>query len=286
MKKILVSLMVLALCVPAMAATVVVADNTSDNTGTITITAASGAIVGLGLDVAVTGGNITEIVSISPATFNIFPDAAQAIGAGYLYGEGSPVAVIGSAGVDTLPSASFAISAGMLNGEATAGASGAASVVITVRVDANVTVSVSENALRGGIVLTDGSNDAGSGSGPITTGACYTGPDVAQWNLVGQPDSWCYVSQCHGDANGATEIIAKQTRTVGYDDIAILVDGFNKAYTDPVTNPWIAADFNHASEVIAKQTRRVGYDDINVLLAWFNTAGVPADCLTGSPVSP
>ena len=282
MKKILVSLMVLALCVPAMAATVTVNDDT-DGTGSIVVTASSDAIVGLGLDIAVSGANITAI-SIDPATFEIYPDAAQAAGAGYTYGAGSPIALIGSAGVDTLPSASFCISAGMLNGAATAGADGAVTVTIDVATDltagSSCTVTVTENALRGGIVLTTGANDAGSGSGTISSVStvCYTGPDLAQWTLVGEPDSWCAASQCYGDADGATEVIAKKTRTVGYNDIDILVAGFNQIYVDPVTTPWIAADFDHAAEIIAKKSRRVGYDDIDVLLLYFNQAIVPADC--------
>lgn len=118
-------------------------------------------------------------------------------------------------------------------------------------------------------------------------GTCYTGPDFTEWIAVGRPESWCTPYQCHGDADNAVDMIGKCYRRIGYGDIDILLDGFNKAYSgDPLIDPWISADFDHAAEIIAKQSRRVGYNDINILLSWFNTADVPADCQTASPVSP
>ncbi|MDH4203739.1 MAG: GEVED domain-containing protein, partial [Phycisphaerae bacterium] len=63
-----------------------------------------------------------------------------------------------------------------------------------------------------------------------TNNDCFpsTKPDYSEWVLVGKPTSWCTPTQCHGDANGTTEVISKVVRQVGYQDINILVAGFNK----------------------------------------------------------
>ena len=127
---------------------------------------------------------------------------------------------------------------------------------------------------------------------------CYTGPDTTEWESVGSPDSWCADYQCHGDADDATEKFGRASRRVGYNDINILLAGFNQPYSgdpdvdggDPGTDPdtWIAADFDHASEKFGRASRRVGYADINVLLWHFNDAhgAPPADCQDASPSSP
>jgi len=218
MKKALVILVVLALCVPAMAATVTITDNL-DGTGTITVDAVGGNIVGLGLDIDVTvGGNITAAV-VDTATFNIHMDAAHDMEEGtpgsYGYGDGTPIAnqdAVGEAAV----SANFAVSVGALNGESTAGATGSASVSITVTVDGDTTIEVSENALRNGIVLTDGTGeDITNGTAGVVTGTIagpggdcferYYAPGTAQHDLflsLGSPDCWCSdIHQC-GDVNG------------------------------------------------------------------------------------
>ena len=73
---------------------------------------------------------------------------------------------------------------------------------------------------------------------------------------------------------------------VGYNDIKILVAGFNKPYYgDPAAQPWIAADIDHKAERIGKGMCRVGYNDINVLLSYFFKPAnqVPADCQTATP---
>ncbi|MHC5198586.1 MAG: SIMPL domain-containing protein, partial [Planctomycetota bacterium] len=156
MKKILASLLVLALCAPAMAATITVEDIGG---GQATITVATEGeeanIVGLGLDVVVTGGEVTA-VSVDTANFNIFPDYAYFLETdedpnGYEYGEGHPVAAMLEAGKLELPQSSFALSLGNLNGEETPGADGATEVVITVDWSGDL-LEVCENATRGGIV--------------------------------------------------------------------------------------------------------------------------------------
>ena len=285
--------LLLSVCAPVMAATVTMLDN-ADGTLTVTITADGAVnIVALALDVDLTeGGNVTS-VSIDTPCFNIFPDAAHELGAGYAYGAGTPICATNAPGEVPLPGASFTFCVGCLNGPSIPGADGAASVQFTLTFDEESSFCISENSIRGGIILTDGTGeDITNGTSGVVCGVstcqlCWCEvPDCEEWIEVGMPASWMSSTQCHGDADGMTEIIAKKTRTVGYNDIDILVAGFNQIYTDPVTHPWIAADFDHHAETIAKKSRRVGYNDINILLAWFNQPGVPTDCDTTNPVVP
>lgn len=279
MKKILASLLVLALCAPAMAATVEVIDD-ADGTGSIVVTAeGADPIVGLGLDIVVTGANVTA-VTISPATFNIYPDAAYTLETttpgSYTYGAGSPVALIAGPGKDDLPLASFCISAGMLNGSGTPGADGAAVVTIDVETDlasGSCTVAVTENAARGGIVLTTGAGeDITSQTGDtITNGtpaeciksgtALYT-----TWDSVGKPDCWCYAKQCRGDGDGAVQ----GPFWVGLDDLT----GFLAAYNQFVLP---AGGICYDNDRAIQGPFRVSLDDLTIFLTYYNQFVVP-DC--------
>ena len=70
------------------------------------------------------------------------------------------------------------------------------------------TVEITENAVRGGIVLEDG------GSADLLTTGCEvyceepntcmaeTNPGYANWLYWDKPDCWCYPRQCRGDVNG------------------------------------------------------------------------------------
>ncbi len=213
MKKILVSLLVLALCTPAMAASVTINDN-GDGTGTIVVDAGEpNAIVGLALNINATGGNITlcEIDGTANPTFNIYPDAAhdleEAEEGSYTYGAGTPIADQEAAG-EVAVSNSFAISVGALNGEETPGADGASTVTINIEVDANTNICVEENALRGGIVL------AGEGGGVDINGEIVCG------DITSGPACWGYDCHYRGDVDGDCDVDA--------DDITVAV----AAWTD------------------------------------------------------
>ena len=295
MKKILVSLMVLALCVPAMAATVVIDDGTpGDGIGTITVTReGTENIVGLALEIAQTAGGNIAGVTVDTATFDIFPDAAYDLGVAYTYGAGTPIAnplAAGEVGISN----SIAISVGALNGAATAGATGSASVVITVTVDtADTTIEVQENALRGGIVLTDGTGEdissgvAGVVSGTITvSSSCWTGDAAStlEFDAVAAAgalnDCWCISNnprQCHGDAEGTAE--GKSFYWVSTLDLGVLLGAWNEDIATLVAGgpADICADFDHQPE--GKSLYRVSTIDLGILLANWNLANLPApDC--------
>ncbi|MHC5120835.1 MAG: hypothetical protein ACYSO7_04890 [Planctomycetota bacterium] len=285
MKKILVTLLVLALCTPAMAATVTITDN-ANGTGTVTVTAAGAVnIVGLALDVdATAGGNITAATS-DTATFNIYPDAAytQELGAGYVYGTGTPIAAQAAVAGEVAISNSFALSVGALNGDSTAGATGSASVSFTITVDDNTTIEIKENAARGGIVLTDGSGEditngtAGVVSGTITVPTDCIAPAAAtyaDWVSLGKPDCWCYEKQCNGDVDGlSVGSKLKGFAHVETNDLNVLLAAWN--VKEPTKGPGIlsipngvCADFDHvAVGSKLKGFARVETNDLNLLLA-------------------
>lgn len=293
MKKILVSLLVLALCAPAMAATVTITDN-EDGTATITV-AKEGAdnIVGLALNIDVTGGNVTD-ANVATATFDIFPDAAYTLESttpgSYGYGDGTPIADQDAAGEVGI-SNSFAISVGALNGEFVAGANGAASVDILVTVDADANICVEENAIRGGIVLTTGAGEditngtAGVVCGDVTVGSepeCVksTAPFYSDWVLAGSPDCWCYRKHCRGDADGQNQSSKQGSWAVGTNDLDILVAAWQVFGTpDQLGEPGICADFAKDAQSSKQGSWRVGTNDLDLLiLSWQVFDPGVADC--------
>jgi hypothetical protein len=257
MKKFLASLLVLALCAPVMAATVTINDN-GDGTGTIVVDAtAEGLIVGLGLNIDTTGGNITAL-SIEPATFNIFPDAAHDMElttqGSYGYGDGTPIANQDAVGEAAL-SSSFAVSVGMLNGETTAGAAGAAVVTINIAVDAATNICVEENAIRGGIVLTDG-----------------TGVDIDGAVVCGDVIPGPVVPTCQ-DYN-LTKLTGGTDNLVNVSDINLFIGYVNTNKTGSffvvnAANP----NYDPLYNITAKQggtDTLINVSDLNALISWIN----------------
>lgn len=146
-------------------------------------------------------------------------------------------------------------------------------------------VGLAENLLRGGVVLEDTTQETVVNfiecDVDVIPDKCFPSdhPDYAEWLAVGEPNSWCYPRQCHGDADNAEEQIGKPYYWVGYNDLTIFLAGFGQLeYVDPVTDPWIAADFDHAEEQIGKPYYRVGYDDLNIFLANFGQLTVDPNC--------
>ena len=176
--------------------------------------------------------------------------------------------------------------------------------LIIVTVSAPCTMTVVGNATRGNIVL---EGDPVTSENPSQLqfdipGICYTGPDVAEFNAVGKPDSWCYVRQCHGDTDDTESeygpepppMMSKPKAWVTNEDIIVTLTGYLQDYNgNPATQPWISADFNHAENeygpepppMMSKPKARVTNEDIVVLLTYYLQT-VPTDCQTASPVVP
>jgi hypothetical protein len=176
-----------------------------------------------------------------------------------------------------------------------------------VKVSGECTMSIAENATRGGVVLTD--PDAAP---TVTLSSCEVGgaaecfpsdhPDYAEWVAVGKPNCWCYPRQCHGDADGLKEGSAKKGYYyVHFNDLNVLLAGWNTlepdkgpgiaTVTGPNGEPGICADFAHDQEGSAKKGYyRVHFNDLNILVSNWNVLepdkgpGVPPDC--GGTVEP
>jgi len=159
MKKILASLLVLALVAPAFAI-----DFTATDMGNgqlrVNYTLTAGEVLrGMALKVAVTSGNAvvaaTDDVVIPAASFNTFIDYAFSNPTGYAVGAGHPLANPAAAGVLDLstPKAEFVVSLGYLD---TAGAQGGitASSFFDIFFDLSGTSAgtITADTLRGGIV--------------------------------------------------------------------------------------------------------------------------------------
>ncbi|MHC4110686.1 MAG: hypothetical protein ACYSUY_06410, partial [Planctomycetota bacterium] len=118
-------------------------------------------------------------------------------------------------------------------------------------------------------------------------------PDAAEWFAVGEPLCWCYLRQCHGDADGELGGSAKTGfYAVGPADLGILINSW--LVLEPGFGPGIAsipngicADFAHDQGGSVKTGfYRVGPSDLAILITnWLVLEpgfgpGVPADCLT------
>ncbi len=119
-------------------------------------------------------------------------------------------------------------------------------------------------------------------NGPCVAPDCFpsSDPNYGQWVSVGKPASWCgsNLRQCHGDADNATQLVGKSNYWVSPNDLAILVAGWEKAYTNPTACPWISADFDHKGQVVGKSTYRVSPNDLAILVQYWEKATVPNNC--------
>jgi hypothetical protein len=314
MKKILVSLLVLAMCAPAMAAVTASWLDNEDGTGTLTLTAGTGEdIVGIGLLVDATAGQVDSYNVDS--FFDIFVDVAfdqETNGDGYTYGEGvSTVSAADPAGpglLADLPSADpFSISVGGLGGEVEPLAAAPAVAQIVLNAAGGATIDLAIDPIRGGIVGSAGTHTV-TGLPPTVTitdvpPECIDSghADYAEWSAVGKPDSWCAPRQCYGDADGLSHKYADAPpfppglpdlySYVTSEDVTILVTGYKAAYSgDPATDPWIAADFDRANRKYADAPpfppglpdlyARVTAEDVAILVTYYKAAdaAIPTDC--------
>lgn len=146
-------------------------------------------------------------------------------------------------------------------------------------------MTLAANSTRGGVVRIGGGSVTPVFNNPyvIADGGCYTGPDKAEWEAVGKPESWCNPRQCEGDADGLQEgSVFTGFYWVGVGDLNLLISGWkNQNYTNEAECPWIAADFDHKQEgSVFTGYYRVGVGDLNILIAnWKSDANIQANCL-------
>ncbi len=223
MRKVLLSLLVMALAVPAFAAVEFSAVDNGDGTVSVVIDTAD-VVRGLALKVTCSEG--AELVDLEPevnAAFNTFIDFAFTTEAGapgtYEVGDGHPFALADEAGVAAAGATEFSISMGVLdeggNQEGFVSEIGG-EVLITFKTGAGM-VCFELDTLRGGVV----------GDEALTTNLDDEGICVA---VTDGPECWNYPRFGEGDGNG--------DGVITFADLQILIN----AWAPNPYNP--CADFN------------------------------------------
>lgn len=294
MKKMFLMLAVLLLVSAAYASVDIGCTRTPD-TNEITVTYVASAPSekprGIALDISLSNGyTISKVAKLTDNKYWVYPGTIDVEGAQY---NGSPEVgnVIGASSM-TIEMGSLHSPTGYDANSTIAPAQSGNIIKFYIKPTSGTdtgTITISGNAARGNVVKYDATEATVNYSTCTYTGAppeCFPSghPHYTEWVTVGKPSSWCYPKQCHGDANGSREQFGRNNYvTVGSQDVTILLQGYNKnTYTDPVTHPWIAADFNHSREQFGRNNYvRVGSQDVTILLQYYNDneSTVPADCL-------
>jgi hypothetical protein len=160
MRKVLLSLLVLALAAPTFAAVNISIVDNANGTATLVIDTTSGEVVrGVALKVTATDGATLASVDsedwdVNAAAFNTFIDSAFELGGAYNIGAGQPFAKANEAGTAAAGAIEFSISMGVLDqGGNQAGYTSpvGGEALITFKTGAG-TICVELDTLRGGIV--------------------------------------------------------------------------------------------------------------------------------------
>ncbi len=250
-------------------------------------------ISGLGLDITVDSG--AKIVSVSNlnAKYNIYPGSIVITG-GLITDYGTPVADPNFPGtLGGLGTGGITIEMGALyypTGDNSPNAPPLTGDLLKFRVDKSCTVTVAENAIRGGVVLTNPNlNPTVTPTGCIVdlgvtdcliggnADGTVPGSEFAAWAAWGKPNCWCYARQCRGDANG------KKTGPswVQLLDLQVLAGAYNKNDTALAAIPnGICADFNHKKTGPA----RVQLLDLQELAKYFNKADALVPACDAAPI--
>jgi hypothetical protein len=286
MKKVLVTLVVLALALPAWAR-VDIWCTTEGNEVTVNfrVVGEPNKVSGFGLDITVDSGAKIKSISNLSADYWVYPGSIV-----ILNGEvndvgtpiGDPVKFPGTLG--GLDTNGVSLEMGALHdppGDSYLPSSGA---LLKFKVDKDCCVTIRENAVRGGVVLTNPSIPVDPNfTGCCTSSECYPKMYIhyADWKLMNPSlrNCWCAKPigsgyQCDGDADGAVQGLPKYR--VYTNDFNILVANWKKVITDPTLNP--CADFDRLPQGLPKY--RVYTNDFNLLVAnWKKTdTQLPGNC--------
>jgi hypothetical protein len=159
-----------------------------------------------------------------------------------------------------------------------------------IKVSESCNVSISENAIRGGVVLTDPSVDpnvqpsgcsvtinmvaASSSGGSDCLPSSFS--TYSDWVALGKPACWCSKYQCDGDADGQTSGFPFNYR-VFTSDLTIIVDNWKKTIDDPSLNP--CADIDHKDSGFPYRYRVFTADLAKIVSNWKKTdADLAGNC--------
>jgi len=161
--------------------------------------------------------------------------------------------------------------------------------ICKIKVSESGNVNISENVIRGGVVLTDPSvspNVQATGC-PVTVNPVGdTSPDAdclpgsfstySDWVALGKPACWCSKYQCDGDADSQTSGFPFNYR-IFTGDLTIIVDNWKKTIDDPTLNP--CADIDHKDSGFPFRYRVFTADLAKIVSNWKKTdADLAGDC--------
>jgi hypothetical protein len=304
MRKIALTLAVLLLATPALAAVRIIVE-ADDDCGAVIKYETDGEMVrAFALDVTIDSGQTIEAISdflkgestAAAPGFGIFPanfgdyievDADTGEVTTWDVNEYTPLADPNDPGaLDGLGSSGVTIEMGALYypaDDTSPNAPPTSGTLCKLEVSGQCNVTVTENAIRGGVVLTDPDVAAdvdltlAQGVEVCTGTPCpssWSQAECDEWITVGQPDCWLYPRQCHGDADGISE--GKKKYWVSTKDLDILVAAWSKPF-EQLVGDQICADFDHVTE--GKKKYRVATKDLDILVANWNLNDAPApDC--------
>lgn len=288
MKKIIFALVVLLMAAPAFAANVTItcvqsSDPCTPNDVIVSFSnAGPNNVRAIALDIQLASSTATICdVTCTNAEYNIYPGSIV-IEDGEVIDEGTCACSSSYpgtlAGIDTN---GVTVEMGSLYvGEANAPEQSGELLRITLcgchGTDGVVPISITANAIRGGVVMEDPDETVS-----LTSNGCNATipdcappecmgpghPDIDEWRAVGSPDCWCYPRQCRGDVDATQE----------YGAYWVLLNDLNqfKTYfqqTNVAGEPGICSDLAHDIEYGAY---RVLLNDLNIIKTYFQAVSVP-----------
>ncbi len=255
------------------------------------------------LDITVdSGAKIVDVIPLDPK-YNIYPGSIDINDAtGDVDDYGSAACDPGYAGtLGGLGTSGVSVEMASLYfppGDGSPNAPGTSGDLFTIVVDNDCNVTIVENAIRGGVILTDGADASISASvynhvGCLPKAASYYATWVAMGQLgkTGRPGCWCFARQCYGDADGDDEGgFITGYWYVGIPDLDIMSGAW--LVKEPGKGPGIAsvpngicADFDHDDEGgFITGYWRVGIPDLDIMSGtWLvkeppKGPGIGSDC--------
>ena len=282
MKKILLALAILLIANPAWAGLTIEAEATNGcNEVTITYDMEDGDVNlprAFALEISLSGdANIGPVTSVHP-DFHVYPGSIVITG-GVVTDQGTPVA---ESDVNSMIVEMGSLYAGDDPCHTSPPAENGVLLVFMVENNKDCHVSLDTNAIRGGVVMEDTTQefspsyvtlvecDVDSSGCPGECDFPSGHDDYQAWLDRSSPPSWCIPRQCHGDADGEKELRGKLYYWVSYPDLTLFLAGWPNptgTYVDEATHPWIAADYDHDKELRGKLYYYVSYPDLDIFLA-------------------
>lgn len=272
MKKMICALVVLMITAPAWAAVTISCTDEGNGVCAVSFDATGeepNLVRAFALDIVVdSGAKIIDVDDSVNTDYIIYPGSIVITGGvvtSYGTAKADPNVFAGTLGSD--PNG-MSIEMGSLYAPATGWASpnkpATSGVLFKFTVDVDCTVSISENAARGGIVMEDSSSPASNLPCPacctisiITDCMKDTHPDYQTWSDLNKPDCWCYAHQCQGDADGQQQFGQYWVFT---DDLDIFKANFAKTAAQ-MTADGVCADIDHQEQF---GQYRVFTDDLDI----------------------